>query len=207
MRRWSNHSDETPNEKREKERERERERWKREEKKKKSVERKGSDKMERTREKGSRIGGYRPLQRRGKYRPEIELPGKVSWKRHFSRSTMPNLHCREKGGAKTFHSLVLTRAVYSTSARLLCILKDPKASFILGQREVQALFSSGKELCIVFQLVRFILTRNRCAHTCGKKTDTHKRGCIVKLILQVKNMGARNKIKVIRQKNAFSWFF
>lgn len=36
---------------------------------------------------------------------------------------------REKGGTETFHSLVLTRSVYSTSSELLCTLKDSEASF------------------------------------------------------------------------------
>lgn len=51
---------------------------------------------------------------------------------------------REKGGTKTFHSLVLTRGVYSTSSELLCTLKDPEASFTLDIRMPVPFFSGEK---------------------------------------------------------------
>lgn len=141
--------------------------------KKKSVERKGSDKMERRRKRQPdwRIQAFIAAQKMqsGNRAARKSFMEAAFLKEHNAEFTLS----REKGEAKTFHSLVLTRGVYSTSDRLLCILKDPKASFILGQRECRPSFPRGKELCIVFQLVRFILTRNRCAHTCGKKTDTH----------------------------------
>jgi len=50
---------------------------------------------------------------------------------------------REKGGTKTFHSLVLTCGVYSTSAWLLCTLKDPRVSFT-SDTDTGALFLEGE---------------------------------------------------------------
>lgn len=50
---------------------------------------------------------------------------------------------REKGGTKTFHSLVLTRGVYSTSVRLLCTLKNPGASFT-PNTDAGSLFLGGE---------------------------------------------------------------
>lgn len=50
---------------------------------------------------------------------------------------------REKVGTKTFHSLVLTRGVYSTSAGLLCTLKDPEASFT-PDTDAGSLFLGGE---------------------------------------------------------------
>lgn len=51
---------------------------------------------------------------------------------------------REKGGTKTFHSLVLTRGVYSMSVGLLCTLKDPGGILFTPDTDAGFLFLRGE---------------------------------------------------------------
>jgi len=139
---------------------------------KESTEKKNDKKKRKVKELQVQVGGgYRPYSG-VENRAEIELAQKSFMEMGFLREHNAEFTLsREKGGRKTFHSLVLTRGVYSTSARLLCTLKDP--GYPLTRTWMQAFFFSREKLCIVFQPVRFILTRNRCT----RAQQENKRGC------------------------------
>lgn len=169
MRRWSNH----PNEIRKRKRE--------EREMKSGGEKKVSSGKEAikwdVREKGSGIGGYRLLQRHEKYRAEIALPGKVSWRGGISHGAqcqwIYTVARKRRSEDVSFVSFDSWRLL---NVRPAPLYPEGSGSILYPwtTRARSSLFSSGERAVHSFSVGSIYFNEKPMrAHTCAKKTDTH----------------------------------